>query len=438
MNTQPGLLIRDGMIIAPAGPTVADLAIEDGRFARLGKGLELDEGKVIEAAGLVVAPGAIDPHVHLDLLTFSGQTSSDDFAGGTAAALWGGVTTIGDFAYPAPGQRLVEALRQRRKLAKKGALTDFFLHVAILESPPDLEEQIVECWEEGARTFKVHMNDNRCGPEFLDRVCRRVARLGGLLLVHAEQGREIENNRQKLLAEGRLSVQSLPRSVPPELEAGAIRQVLAIAENHGTRIYVVHLSSRLGLEEIRKAKSRKIDVAAEVCIQHLLLNEEAYNLPGAHYIACFPPLRTDADREALWEGLADGSIDTVATDHCPFLCSQKDLGKDDFTKLAMGIAGVETMVPILWSEGRRRGLSYERLAELSSTASARIFGFYPAKGAIQPGAVADLFIYNPERRFKIDWKKLHMNCDFSPYQGLEIVGFPELTIKGGKVWEGSK
>ena len=436
MKTHRRLLIKGGRVVTADGVLAADVEIENGKISRLGPDLEVEGAETIEAAGRLVAPGGIDPHVHLELLTSSGQVSSDDFSTGSRAALWGGVTTLGDFAYPAPGQRLIDAWEERRALARGKCRTDFFLHAAIMKSPPDLEEQIDECWERGAKSFKVHMNDPTCSEEFLKRVCRHLGRLGAWLLVHAEQGKEINRNRRRLLREGRRSLEYLPRSIPPELEAGAIREVLETAQEHGTKLYIVHLSSRLGLEVVREAKKQGRELAVETCVQYLVLTEEVYRRPDGHYITCVPPFKTEADRQALWEGLADGSIDTVATDHCPFLRSQKDLWGEDFTRLALGIPGVETLVPILWSEGRKRGLSYQRLSELTGTAAARIFGLRPAKGTIKPGADADLFIYDPDYRFKIDWRDLHMNCDFSPYQGLEIEGRPEVTIRGGEIWRG--
>jgi len=410
-----------------------DLGLAGGRIAAIAPAGSLTGLREVEVAGRLVFPGAVDPHVHLEQLTASGQVSSDDFRQGSSAALWGGVTTLGDFAYPEGGERLAEAWERRGRAASQRCLTRWFLHQAFLGNDPDLDDQVEEVIELGARSFKLHLNDPRVDEEFLDRVCRLLARPECLLLVHAEQGERLRQNLDRLAREGRLGLEALPLSQPDCLEAEAIDRAASAAGRHGTRLYVVHLTSAAGLEAVRRGRTAGVEIAAETCPQYLLLTEDRYDQPDGYCATCTPPFRRDGDREALWRALASGEIQVAATDHCPFTRAQKDTWGGDITRLPFGMPGVETMVALIFSEGRRRGFSWERLSSLVSGAAAAIYDLDTRPGLAE-GAPADLFIYDPDASWEIEATGLHMNCDCSPYRGFRADGRVETTFLGGRLW----
>lgn len=419
-------------MVTPAGIEETDLRIDSGRISAIGPVPAGPEDRVVEGGGKLLFAGGIDPHVHLEQLTASGRTSSDDFAGGCRAALFGGTTTLGDFAYPEPGERLVSAWKRRGDLLSPSVSCRIFFHVTISEEVDDLEDQIDECIQEGINSFKVHLNDPQMNSEFLDRICRHLSRRKVLLLVHAEEGEKIAELTEKLRREGKTGLASHARSHPSGVEAGAIRQVLTRGREHGTDIYIVHLSTRAGLEIIREFKREGNSVWAETCPQYLFLTEDKYLEPDGYCYTCLPPFRTESDREALWEGLADGTVDLVSTDHCPFTRAQKDTWEGDFSRIPGGLPGVETRIPLLFSAARRRGFSWQKLSELVSGRAAEIFHL-SGRGTIREGAAADLFLYDPEASGEIDYRRLHMNCDFSPYQGMKFRGRVDLTMRGGKI-----
>jgi len=428
-------VIARGTVCFPEGMREADLGISDGRIAAAAAPGRLRGKREIVAAGKLIFPGAVDPHVHLEQITASGQTSSDDFRSGSEAALYGGITALGDFAYPEPGERLVRAWARRTEAARERCRGRFFLHQAFGENAPDLDAQVEEVIRAGARSFKLHLNDPRVDGEYLNRVCRLLARPGLILLVHAERGREIQTRVRELKAAGRTGLDSLPLSQPDSLEAGAIADAASAAAEHGTRLYVVHLSSAAGLEAVRRAREAGAEVFAETCPQYLLLTADKYRGPDGYLSTCTPPLRSDQDRDSLWEGLRAGEIQTAATDHCPFTRVQKDAWGGDFTRLPYGIPGVELLVELVFSEGRRRGFSWETLARIVSGAAGEIYGL-PARGGIREGVPADLFLYDPSARRLLDAAEMHMNSDFSPYGGIEVAGEVVGTLLGGKVWPG--
>ncbi len=430
------LVVRNAQVLTPRGMERADVAVGGGRILRVGGAGEAGEARAVDGEGMVVLPGAVDPHVHMELLTVSGKVSSDDFDSGSRAALFGGVTALGDFAYPEKGERLVHALQARRGAARGGRCrTDLFLHVAVSENPADLEAQMEECVADGARSFKVHMNDPSVGRDLLDRLCRFCAERDCILMVHAEDGPAIARRQARLVAEGKTALACYPGSRPPECEARAIDMVMSCAARYRPAVYIVHLSSAAGLEVVRRHRGAGARIHAETCPQYLFLTEARYAEPDGFCVTCSPPFRGDADREALWGGLADGSIDVVATDHCPFMRAQKETWGGDFTRLPFGIPGVETMVPLLFGEGRRRGFAYEKLSALAGGNAARIFGLPPRAG-IEEGRKANFFLYDPAGESAIDHAALHMRCDFSPYQGMRVTGRLAMTVFGGSVMRG--
>jgi dihydropyrimidinase len=430
------LVIHHGTLISPTQIIEADLAIDAGRIAAVG--LDLSGRQEIDASGKYVLPGGIDPHVHLEMPV--GVTrSSDDWFTGTRAAACGGTTTVIDFVEPRPGESLGSALQTRQELAKRKSSIDFGLHMTILNDDEQTLRDIKTMCELGCTSFKTYLtyeglrlND----PAFLN-VLAAVKRTGGIVLVHAEndaivshlqrQSREKKNTAPKYHAVTR----------PAIAEGEAIQRSLAMAEVTGTRLYVVHISTALGVEAIRAAQKRGVVAVGETCPQYLLLTDRELSRPdfeGAKYV-CSPPLRSGSDNERLWIALAEDDLQTIGTDHCPFFFKgQKDLGIDNVEKIPGGLPGIESRLALIHQFGVRAGrLSLNRWVQVCCTNPARLFGLYPRKGSLEIGADADLVVFDPNKQVTLTKSILHEQVDYTPYEGFEVQGTPVMTIQRGRV-----
>ena len=379
------LVIAHGTLVTAEATFCADLGIQGERIASIGR--QLTGREVIDATGMLVLPGAIDEHVHLQM-PVGEFTSSDDFYTGTVAAACGGTTTVIDFAEPKPGQLLVDALATRRSEADGKVAIDYALHMTLSRADRETLAQIPASIEAGSASFKLYMTYEglRLDDGGLLRALQAVATQGGRALVHAENHDAITYLRTQALAEGRTGPENHPLTRPAVMEAEAIHRLLALAHVTGTPVVVAHLSCSAGLEQVRAARARGQTVWVETCPQYLLLDEIEYHRPdfeSAQFVLS-PPLRTKADRAALWVGLAAGEIDTVATDHCPFLFqTQKTRGRADFTLIPSGAPGIETRLALLYTHGVRTGrLTLHRWVEVCCTAPARRFGLAPRKGTL--------------------------------------------------------
>lgn len=430
------LVIKDGLVVTAEASVRADVGIEAGRIAALGLGLEGREA--IDASGMLVLPGAVDEHVHLQM-PVGEFCSSDDFYTGTVAAAHGGTTTLVDFAEPKPGQPLVEALAARRAEADPKVVVDYGLHMTLSRADDETLTQVPACIEAGAASFKLYMayQGLRLDDGGLLRALAALGKAGGRPLVHAENHHAIAYLTARALAAGRTGPGEHPGTRPAIMEAEAVHRLLALAHVTGTPLTVAHLSCALGLEQVRAARGRGQVVWVETCPQYLLLDEAEYDRPGfeAAKFVMAPPARTGADREALWAGLASGEVDTVATDHCPFFfATQKTRGRDDFSRIPGGAPAVETRLPLLYTHGVRRGrLSLERWVEVCCTAPARRFGLAPRKGTLAVGADADVVVFDPGRRVTLSAESLHHNVDYTPYEGWEVQGYPRTVLSRGEV-----
>ena len=428
--------IINGTLITAEASTQADLGITDGQIAAVGTGLTAR--RTIDAAGMLVLPGAVDEHVHLQM-PVGDFASSDDFYSGTVAAACGGTTTVIDFVEPQPDQLLLEALLARRAEADGKATIDYGLHMTLRQADDTTLAQIPESIKAGSASFKLYMayEGIRLDDGGLFRALAALREQGGRVLVHAENHHAIAYLTAQALAQGRTGPENHPLTRPAVMEAEAIHRLLAIAYVTGSPVVLAHLSCAVGLEKVRAARTRGQTVWVETCPQYLLLDESEYRRPGfegAKFVMA-PPPRTKADRAALWAGLAAGEVNTVATDHCPFLYeTQKTRGREDFTLIPGGAPGIETRLTLTYNHGVRPGiLSPQRWVEACCTEPARRFGLAPQKGTLAVGTDADVVVFDPQRKVTLAAETLHQKVDYCPYEGWKVRGYPVTVLSKGQI-----
>ncbi|HUW93160.1 MAG TPA: dihydropyrimidinase [Bacteroidales bacterium] len=432
------ILIRNGTIITSSENKVEDILIHDGTITGVGTGLsETGTDTIIEAGGKFIFPGGIDPHVHMHLPVDAGF-SSDDFYSGSIAALCGGTTTLIDFVTPLKGESLPLALEKRKEEAKN-ALTDYSFHVSPVEWKKTTADEIKECLSKGVSSFKVYMaykNTVGLADDDILKVMQAVGGEGGTVTVHCELGDEIEVLRNKYYCERYVEPFYHHLSRPPEAEAEAVARAVELAEKASCSLYIVHVSAEESLKHIRAAQARGQRVYAETCPQYLLLDDSKYRGDFNHtapYVMS-PPLRSGKDCDALWDALADGTINTIGTDHCPFTMAQKETGIEDFRKIPGGAGGIEHRLSLLFTYGvMKNRISINRMVDLFSAQPAKIFGLYPRKGDIAVNSDADLVIWDPDAHSTISAKTHHQNCDINIYEGIAVNGNAEWVIAGGRV-----
>ena len=431
------LLIKGGTVVSDGVRTKADVLVEGERIVKVEPFIRADATETIQADGKYVLPGAIDVHTHMQL-PVSGTVSADDFFTGTRAAAFGGVTTILDFATQSKGESLERTAAKRRSEAEGRVCIDYGLHLGITDLTDQTLAEIPRMIDQGYPTFKLFMAYPALALDDgeLYAAIRAVSEAGGMAGVHAENMHLINYFVRTLLSEGKTSPIYHEMSRPPFVETEAVSRAIRLASETKSRLYFFHLSTAGGLAEIKQARERGLPVYAETCPQYLLLTRERYRDPdvkAARYVIS-PPLRGSEDQRALWSGLAGGSLQVVGSDHCPFTTDQKNLGRESFVTIPNGGPGVETLLPLLLSEGVAKGrLTMERLSEITSTGPARLFGLYPRKGAVMAGSDADLAIIDPGREVTLSAETLHMNLDYTLYEGYVLKGYPESTISKGKV-----
>jgi dihydropyrimidinase len=433
-------LIRNGTVVTAERTFSADVLIEGQSIREVRAGIPLNTAeRVIEAAGLLVMPGGIDVHTHLDM-PFGGTTSSDDFETGTRAAAIGGTTTIVDFAIQARGTRMRDALDTWWKKAENKACIDYGLHMIVTDLGTSGLEDMDDLVREGVASFKLFMaypNVLMVDDATIFKSLAQTAKNGALVCMHAENGGAIDVIVQRALAEGKTAPIYHAMTRPTKAEAEAVHRSIALAEMAGAPVYIVHLSSEDALNQVREARDRGVPAFAETCPQYLLLSIEELERPnfeGAKYVFT-PPLREKENLPKLWDGLKHDHLQVVSTDHCPFCFEdQKVLGIDDFTKIPNGGPGVENRLHLIHHYGVNAGtLTLNRFVEITSTAPARIFGMYPKKGAIAPGSDADIVVWNPKTVHTITAKTHNMRVDYSMYEGFEVMGNVEKVLSRGEV-----
>lgn len=431
------VLIKGGLIVTSTGRYVADVYADGGKIKTIGTDLDNPADEVVDASGKYILPGAIDPHTHISL-PFMGTYAQDDYETGTIAAACGGVTTLVDFDLQQKGESLLEAIERKQSWAKGKAAVDYSLHPAIMDPRPEVIAEVKQAiLDYGTPSFKIFMvYDFRVDDATMVKLLEETRKYGGLVQVHAENVYIIQHMNEVLEKEGKLALHYHALSRPNIAEEEAIARAAKMVELTGSRIYIVHLSSKEGLFKVKEARDRGINVFAETCPQYLLLDEERYKEPdfqGAKYIMS-PPLRSKESNEALWTGINSGDLQVIATDHCPFdFNGKKDMfGKDDYKKVPNGAPGIETLLMLMHSEGVVKGrISLERMVDILSTGTARMFGLKD-KGEIRVGKDADIVVFDPNRKFTISQDKLHMNVDYTPYEGMEMTGMPSVVYSRGK------
>ncbi len=425
----PTVLIQNGTVVNADATTRADLLIEAGVIKEVRPGIPANSVQtVVDATGLLLLPGGIDAHTHLDM-PFGGTNSADDFLTGTRAAAIGGTTTIVDFAIQARGTKMRDALDIWWKKAEGKACIDYGLHMIVTDLPDAGLEDMDDLVGEGVASFKLFMaypNVLMVDDATIFKAMRQTAKNGALICMHAENGSVIDVIVQKALAEGKTAPIYHALTRPTRAEAEAVHRAIAMAEMAGVPVYIVHLSSEDALNQVREARDRGLPAFAETCPQYLLLSLEDVadkGWEGAKYVFT-PPLREKKNQPKLWEGLRKDNLQVVSTDHCPFCFEdQKALGKDDFTKIPNGGPGIENRLQLLHHHGVGKGnFSLNRFVELVSTAPARIFGMYPKKGVLAPGSDADVVLWDPTAAHTISAATHHMRVDYSMFEGFKVRG----------------
>ena len=434
------LVISGGTVVRSDTTLKLDIGVSDGKIAQLGE--NLSGHQELDATGMLILPGAIDPHVHLEMPT-PVAISSDNWFTGTRAAACGGTTSVIDFVEPGPEEGLLDAFEKRRKLAESQAVVDFGFHMTIDRVDLDTLGQIPAVISAGLTSFKCYTTYAMAlhDPDLLTALIN-IGDAGGLTIVHSENDAIISYLRKKFVQEGKTEPKYHPISRPPASEGEAIERVLSLAEVAKAPVYIVHISTQRGAEAVARAQGRNQAAFGETCPQYLVLTDDCFDIPGfegAKFI-CSPPLRKVHDQNTLWNSLKQGVIQTVGTDHCPFFYEgTKDLGRSEdnlppFTEIPGGIPGIESRLALIYTYGVRADrLSVNKWVDVVSTGPARMFGLYPQKGDLKIGSDADIVIFDPEKRVTLSADMLHENVDYTPYEGFELVGYPITTLTHGQI-----
>lgn len=432
------ILIKNGRVITATDDYIADIFIEGEKISTIGKNLGVKANTEIDAAGKLVMPGGIDPHVHLDM-PFMGTFSSDNYETGTRAALYGGTTMVIDFILQKQGNSLHAALEEWKGRSDGNCVGDYSFHMAVTDFNEETKNEIREIIEkEGITSFKTFMAYK--GALMIDDrqmigLMQEVKKHGGLINVHATNGDMIDFLIAKHKAEGKLSPLYHYLSQPEVTEAEASGRFADMANYTGCPGYIVHLTCEGALNAVRNATRRNQKIFVETCIQYLILDASLYekDFEGAKWVMS-PPLREKKDQATLWAGINQGLVNVVATDHCPFMWEQKLLGKDDFSKIPNGHPAIENRMELLFSEGVNKGrITLNKYVEVASTNAAKIFGMFPTKGTIAVGSDADIILFDPNEKHILSAKTHHMNVDYSGYEGWEVTGKVKTVLLRGKV-----
>ncbi len=433
------ILIKNGKVVTVEKEYIADIYIEKETISDIGLNINKNADKIINASGKLVIPGGIDAHTHLDM-PLGNISTSDDFETGTKAAAFGGTTTIIDFATPSKGMRLQEAFEIWQRKAEGKSCIDYGFHMIIIELNNEILAEMDSLVNVGITSFKLFMaypNVLMVDDQTILKAILKTADNGSLICLHAEDGIKIDENVKDALRKNKTSPIYHALTRPPSTEAKAISRVINLVEKTKVPVYIVHVSSFDSLERIMMARDSGIHIFAETCPHYLFLSIDDLNRPnfeGAKYVLS-PPLREKWHQEKLWDGLKRNYLQVVSTDHCSFnFKGQKDIGKNDFSKIPNGGPGIENRMELLFDGGVNQGrISLRRWVEITSTAPAKIFGIYPRKGTIAVGSDADVVIWDSQYGHTISSNLHHMAVDYSMYEGLNVTGCADTVISRGRI-----
>ena len=426
------LIIKNGTIVSPTATFKADVCVDNGKIVAITADAGTDADKVVDANGKMVLPGAIDAHTHL-AMPFGGTISSDDYYAGTRAAACGGTTTVFDFILQDFGETMVDAIKRRDALCAPDAAVDYAFHVAVKDVSNGLIDTIEDAVNYGVSSFKVFMvYDFGVTDGVFYKVLEKAKSCGAMISVHAENKQLIDVLTERYLSEGKTSAWYHYMSRPEFVEGEADIRAIQLAKSLDSKLYIVHLANKEGVQPVERARNEGYQIYAETCPQYLEFTSEVYKRADGRNFVCSPPMKGEESRLALWEAIKKGLITTIATDHCPFQSYEKDWGKDDFTKIPNGCAGIENMYPYMLSAANEGKITFNKAVELCSYNPAKIFGC-DAKGAIEVGKDADIVIYDPTKDFTITNDKMHSDCDHTIWEGIKVKGYPEATYSRGKL-----
>ncbi|HAS79187.1 MAG TPA: dihydropyrimidinase [Ruminococcus sp.] len=427
------MIIKNGTVVTDSEMFKADVAVKDGKIVSVGENL-CTEGceNIVNAEGKLVLPGAIDAHTHL-AMPFGGTISSDDYFAGTRAAACGGTTTVFDFVLQDFGESMVDAVKRRDALCAGNAAVDYSFHVAVKDVTNGLIDTIEDCVKFGVPSFKVFMvYDFGVTDGVFYQVLEKAKECGALIAVHAENNEMVNMFTKKFLSEGKTSAWYHYLSRPEFVEGEADERAIQWAKAVDVPLYIVHLANKQGVDAVTKAKDEGYTIYAETCPQYLEFTSDVYKREDGRNFVCSPPMKNEESRQALWEAIKRGDIDTIATDHCPFQSYEKDWGKDDFSKIPNGCAGIENMYPYMLSAANEGKIPFTKAVELCSSNPAKIFGC-KNKGSLSVGKDADIVIYDPSVDFTITNEKMHSDCDHTIWEGITVHGYPVQTYSRGKL-----
>ena len=437
-TTEIDLLIRGGKIVLSEGVFRADLLVNEGKVTGIGNFAESapQAQTIIDAQGKYVLPGLLDSHVHFNT-PFLATSTRDNFYSGSISAAYGGVTTYIDFAFQPKGADLIKTIENRRAEADANTVVDYSLHVMITDPSARTLAQLGELLDSGLPSVKVFMAFGREGLKVNDGaildIMRIVADHNGIIAVHTENNAIAEWIGDRYREDDKTAASYYPETRPRYIEHEAIRRALFYAELTGVRYYGFHLSIADGVEEFRRARSANLSVHTETCTHYLVLNEDVYAGPNGANFVCSPPIRTSADNKALWQGINDRVISTVTADHTAWDLTQKRAGGGSYIGIPHGLPGVEMRLPVLYTKGvLEHRITLERLVELLSTSLAKVWGLYPQKGTLAPGADADFVIFDPNVEWTVRPDDLHMEVDWSPYTDWKLSGRVQSVFSRGK------
>ncbi len=435
-------IITGGTLVTAAGKTRADLGIRGERIAAVGRNLASGNRgaeRIIDAKGRYVIPAGVDVHVHLDL-PFMGSKSADDYNTGTKAAARGGITTVIDFAIPYGKETMNRAVDNWFKKAEGIACVDYSFHGTITDYRRHLREMpsLIERGIPTAKEFMIYANMGwQSDDGAIFSTLEEFKRLGAMLMVHAESCGVLDllmarydNPKDKRKYGVRLHNMTRPHFI----EAEAIQRAITWCEVTGGKLFIVHMSTECGADLVKEAQERGVKVLAETCPQYLVLDDAVFDRKDGHLFASQPQIKTKADQRRLWRGLRENTVSNVSTDTCTCTLKHKSIWKGDYCKIPMGLPGLETMMPLVYTHGvLKRQLTPEQFVQKCCTDPAKVMGLYPTKGSLDVGTDADIAIIHPTKKTKVDWRKMETNADWSPYQGWALAGFAETTLCRGTV-----